>query len=406
MTEKSHTQKTIAIIGGGPAGLMAAEILATAGMAVTIYDHKPSVGRKFLMAGRGGLNLTHSEDFEPFMQRYGSAAPNRLPAIQNFTPTQLRQWCEDLGQETFIGSSGRVFPKSLKASPLLRAWLERLNALGVTINLNHHWTGWDNDALTFTTPQGPITVKPDATLLALGGGSWAKLGSDGSWTELLKNKGIPVAPLRPSNSGFTVQWSDILKTRFAGQPLKTVTLSYGNQTIPGDMMITETGIEGGPVYALSSALRNDLDAEKPATLHIDLKPGLTPDAIRQKLSTPRGGQSFSTYLQKSLGLPPISINLLRECAGDCSAMGPDKLARILKALPLTVSGTASIDRAISTSGGVTFDSIDENYMLKKLPGIFVAGEMLDWEAPTGGYLLQACFSTAVAAANGILKHLK
>ena len=231
MTEKSHTQKTIAIIGGGPAGLMAAEILATAGMAVTIYDHKPSIGRKFLMAGRGGLNLTHSEDFESFMQRYGSAASNLLPAIENFTPTQLRQWCEDLGQETFIGTSGRVFPKSLKASPLLRAWLERLKTLSVSIALNHHWTGWNNDALTFTTPEGAITVNPDATLLALGGGSWAKLGSDGGWVNMLAERGVAVAPLRPANGGFAVDWSATLRERFAGAPLKRIVIRIADEKL-------------------------------------------------------------------------------------------------------------------------------------------------------------------------------
>ena len=406
MTIKTSPSKTIAIIGGGPAGLMAAEILGKAGMQVTIYDHKPSVGRKFLMAGRGGLNLTHSENFETFLKNYGSAAQHLRPAIESFPPAQLCEWCEDLGQETFIGSSGRVFPKSLKASPLLRAWLERLNTLGVTILLNHRWAGWDRSDLTFTTPVGPLKIKPDATLLALGGGSWAKLGSDGAWTELLKQKGISVSALRPANSGFTVAWSEILKTRFAGQPVKTITLNYAGQSIPGDLMISESGIEGGPVYALSASLRNDLDAGKSVTVTIDLKPALTVQALKQKLALPRGSQSFSTWLQKSIGLPPIAINLLRECAGDCSSMPADKLATALKAVPLTLSGTAPIDRAISTAGGITFDSIDQNFMLKKLPGVFVAGEMLDWEAPTGGYLLQASFSTAAAAANGILQYLK
>lgn len=405
MTIKTTHSKSIAIIGGGPAGLIAAEILGRAGIQVTIYDHKPSLGRKFLMAGRGGLNLTHSEDFETFLKRYGPATQYLRPAIEAFPPAQLCEWCEDLGQETFIGSSGRVFPKSLKASPLLRAWLERLNTLGITILVNHRWTGWNGNDLTFTTPGGPLNVKSDATLLALGGGSWAKLGSDGAWTELLEQKGVSVSKLRPANSGFTVAWSDILKTRFAGQPLKTITLTYAGQSIPGDLMISESGIEGGPVYALSAALRNDLDAGKPVTLTIDLKPALSLQALKQKLSLPRGSQSFSTWLQKSIGLPPVAINLLRECSGDCSSLSADKLAATLKSVPLTLSGTSPIDRAISTAGGIPFASIDENYMLKALPGIFVAGEMLDWEAPTGGYLLQACFSTAVAAANGIIKTL-
>lgn len=404
MTPILPHKPSIAIIGGGPAGLMAAETLASAGMSVTVYDHKPSLGRKLLMAGRGGLNLTHSEPFEKFIKRYGAASNVLRPALTQFTPNHLQEWCEGLGQPTFIGTSGRIFPKTLKASPLLRAWIKRLDALGVTFALNHEWQGWDEAGHLVFNQQ--TKNKPDATLLALGGGSWAKLGSDAAWVKILTDQNIPLCPLRPANCGFTSAWSDIFKTRFAGQPLKTVSLIFKGQTIPGEIMITDRGIEGGAVYALSSLIRDALDNNSEGTVvAIDLKPGLSPVSLKQKLEGPRGSQSFSTYLQKRLGLSPVAINLLRECVGDLSQASPSALTAAIKAVPIKLIAPFPIDCAISTAGGIKLDALDKNFMLKAKPGVFAAGEMLDWEAPTGGYLLQATFSTSIAAAKGIINWL-
>jgi uncharacterized flavoprotein (TIGR03862 family) len=394
----------VAVIGAGPAGLMAAETLAGAGAKVTVYDRMPSPGRKFLMAGRGGLNLTHSEPLDRFMTRYGPASPFLEPSIQAFTPANFRQWCEGLGQPVFVGSSGRVFPKSFKASPLLRAWLSRLESLGVSLALRHHWTGWDEAGnLVFSRPDRHEShVEADATLLALGGASWPKLGSDGGWVDILKNHGIPVSPLRPANCGFTVAWSDIFRQRFSGQPLKPVTLTFAGATLPGEVMIDEKGVEGGLIYAFSRSIRDEIDRSAQATILLDLRPGLSLSDLSARLDKPRGRDSFSNYLRKTTGLPPVAIGLVHESGGSDLA-GP-QLALRIKSLPVCVTSPFPIAGAISSAGGVPFAALDEYLMLSGKPGVFAAGEMLDWEAPTGGYLLQASFSTAIRAAQGILRY--
>lgn len=401
-----HVVKQVAIIGGGPAGLMAAEIIAQRGHTVTVYERMPSLARKLLMAGRGGLNLTHSEDLAQFIPRYREAADHLRPAITAFTPDTLRAWCEGLGQPTFIGSSGRVFPQAFKASPLLRAWQARLADLGVSIRLKTRWTGWDEqNRLVFTGADGQMqTVEADAVLLALGGASWPKLGSDGHWTDILAARGVPIHTLRPANCGFTVGWSDIFRQRFAGTPIKPLALSFGTDQIRGEAMITDTGIEGGAIYALSAPLREAIEKDGHATLNLDLRPDLALDALEKRLSTPRGRLSLSNHLRKSAGLSPVAIGLLRE-AGDISTLPPDTLAARIKALPLRLNAPFGLERAISSAGGIALDALDDAYMLKNLPGVFCAGEMLDWEAPTGGYLLQASFATAVAAAQGLLSWL-
>lgn len=394
--------KKVIIIGSGPAGLMAAEIIAKAGVAVTVYDHKPSPGRKFLMAGRGGLNLTHTEDLGDFIARYGDAAENLRPFIEKYPPSALRAWCDDLGEATFAGTSGRVFPKSFKTSPLLRAWLARLEKLGVTFKFSCEWQGWDKNG-------NPVfngaPEKADALLLALGGASWPRLGSDGGWVKYLTEKNITVSPLRPSNCGFLVAWSDIFREKFAGQPLKPVTASFGTHAIQGEIMISARGIEGGAVYALSSLLREEIIKKGETVITLDLRPGVSLDDLTQRLRAPKRGKSFSNFLRKEGGLSPVAAGILREVEKDVQDMPPEKLAQLIKALPLPLTKTFPIDRAISSAGGIVFDELDENLMLKKLPNVFAAGEMLDWEAPTGGYLLQATFSTAVRVAEGILKRL-
>jgi uncharacterized flavoprotein (TIGR03862 family) len=400
----------VAVIGAGPAGLMAAEVLAKAGARVTVFDAMPSAGRKFLMAGRGGLNLTHSEPLPDFLKRYGAAESKLTPAIESFTPTDLRSWSDVLGQPTFIGSSGRVFPEAFKASPLLRAWLRRLGDSGVSFAFRHRWIGWSADgALRFEMPEGERLVAAKATVLALGGASWAKLGSDGVWVDLLAAKGVSIAPLRPANVGFDVAWSDIFKDRFEGQPLKGIALSFGAHAVRGEAMVTRSGIEGGGIYALSSVLREAVMTDGKAVLQIALRPDLDGGELTRKLAAPRGKQSFSNFLRKALHLSPVAIGLLQEMAiaegVQLAALAPEKLAALINAVPITVTGVAPIARAISTAGGITFDEIDDAFMLKRLPGVFVAGEMLDWEAPTGGYLLQASFATGVAAGQGVQKYL-
>ncbi|WP_246756283.1 TIGR03862 family flavoprotein [Bradyrhizobium neotropicale] len=389
---------------------MAAEVLAQAGALVTIYDAMPSAGRKFLMAGRGGLNLTHSEPLPKFLARYREAMPHLEAAIEAFPPQALRDWSEALGQPTFVGSSGRVFPKAFKASPVLRAWLRRLDGAAVRLLLRHRWSGWDNDGrLLFQTPEGTRAVEARATILALGGASWPRLGSDGSWVDVLATKGIKISPLRPANSGFIVAWSDIFRDRFEGQPLKSVALSIGGQTVRGEAIVTRTGIEGGAIYALSADLREAILRDGEATLAIALRPDLSVDELAAKLSTPKGKQSFSNFLRKTANLSPVAIGLLQEAAKasgqSLPSLPPADLARLLNAVPLRLSGTAPIARAISTAGGIAFDELDDNFMLHRLPGIFAAGEMLDWEAPTGGYLLQASFATGAAVGKGVMKWL-
>lgn len=409
MHVESDLFKNITIIGGGPAGLFAAEILATAGHRVTVYERKPTVGRKFLMAGRGGLNLTHSEDYPDFIARYGGRAELLAPLIKTFSPRALQEWCEGLGQETFVGTSGRIFPVALKASPLLRAWQERLENLGVQIKVNCEWRGWDADGgLVFAMADGQVQpVKADAVLLALGGASWPRLGSDGSWVEILQKQSIPLAPLRPANCGFTVSWTDVFRQRFAGHPVKPVVVHYAGRMVQGEMMITDQGIEGGVIYALSALIRDGIAKDGGAVLTLDLRPGLSVEDLTRRLSAPRGSRSLSTHLQKSGGLSPVAINLLRENTGGKPVADetPQGLARLIKALPLTLNAPFPIDRAISTAGGICFEALDESFMLRSMPGVFAAGEMLDWEAPTGGYLLQASFATAYHAAHGMLNWL-
>jgi hypothetical protein len=401
----------IAIIGAGPAGLMAAEVLANGGASVTVYDAMPSVGRKFLMAGRGGLNLTHSEPLPQFLARYGNAMPHLKAAIEAFSPSALREWSEGLGQPTFVGSSGRIFPQAFKASPLLRAWLRRLDANGVQFALRHRWTGWDDDGhLLFETPGGQRAVDARAVVLALGGASWPRLGSDGSWAEALAAKDVTVSPLRPANCGFTVVWSDIFRDRFQGQPLKGIALSFGVHTVRGEAMITAAGIEGGAIYALSAPLREAVLDQGQATLHIALRPDLGRSDLAGRLAAPRAKQSFSNWLRKAAHLSPVGIGLLQEsaiaAAVSLSSLPATELAGWINSVPVQLDGVAPIARAISTAGGIAFDELDDGFMVRRLPGIFAAGEMLDWEAPTGGYLLQASFATGAAAGRGVLRWLE
>jgi uncharacterized flavoprotein (TIGR03862 family) len=400
----------VAVIGAGPAGLMAAEVLAQGGARVTIYDAMPSAGRKFLMAGRGGLNLTHSETLPEFLRRYGAAEPRLAPPIEAFPPDALRAWSEALGQPTFVGSSGRVFPEAFKASPLLRAWLRRLDAIGVKFALRHRWTGWDGDGkLSFLAPDEKITVNAAATVLALGGASWPRLGSDGGWVETLVARGVLVTPLLPSNCAFGVRWSPVFRERHAGCPLKGIALRFGGSTVRGEIMLTQTGIEGGPVYALSASLREEIRAHGSAVAFVALRPDMPTSELTARLSGPRGKSSLATHLRRKLKLTPAGVGLMQEAAlalRDALTLMPmDELAVNVNSVPVLLTSIAPITRAISTAGGIAFDELDPNFMLRKLPGVFAAGEMLDWEAPTGGYLLQASFATGAAAGRGALKYL-
>jgi len=387
---------------------MAAEALAR-GADVTVYDRMPSAGRKFLMAGRGGLNLTHGEELEQFLARYGAAAPALRAAIERFPPDAVQAWCEGLGQPTFVGSSGRVFPRAMKASPLLRAWLRRLDAAGVRFAFRHRWTGWDGERLTFEAPGGGIARDAAATVLALGGASWPRLGSDGGWVAPLTGAGVKVTPLEPSNSGFVANWSEYVR-RQAGQPLKRLALSFGDRVVRGEAIITASGLEGGGIYALSAPLRDAIAVSGEAILHIALRPDVSAEEIERRLGAPRGKQSLSTFLRKALTLSPAEIALLHEVTvargQRLAALEHAAFARLVNAVPITLTGVAPIARAISTAGGIPFGEVDASFMLRKRPGVFVAGEMLDWEAPTGGYLLQASFATGAAAGQGALGWVK
>lgn len=403
----TQSPSKVAIIGGGPAGLMAAQALLPAGAEVHLFDAMPSLGRKFLMAGKSGLNLTHSEPLETFLTRFGDASPALSDAMRAQGPQALRDWAASLGIETFIGSSGRIFPKDFKAAPLLRAWLKDLRRQGLVTHVRHRWQGWTEEgALLFETPSGSAEVKADATILALGGASWPQLGSDASWTAWLEARGVTVNGFRPANCGFDVHWSEHLRTRFAGAPVKSVVLSFDGENHRDEFVISETGIEGSGVYALSAALRDALDTKGAATLTLDLAPDRSADRLAADLARPRKGQSLANHLRKAAGIEGVKAALLRECLPKESFDDPVRLAAGIKALPLTLEGTRPIAEAISSAGGVSFDELDAHFMLKKLPGIFCAGEMLDWEAPTGGYLLTACFATGKAAGLGAAQWLR
>ena len=418
MTDELPVAAPVAVLGGGPAGLMAAEVLSTAGVAVHLFDAMPSVGRKFLLAGKGGLNLTHSEDATAFVRRYGARAPDVSPWLKAFDADAVRAWARGLGVETFVGTSGRVFPTDLKAAPLLRAWLQRLRhpaagGVPVQFHMRHRWTGWsDANTLGFDTPHGAVQVQARAVVLALGGASWARLGSDGAWVPWLSAQGVPVAPLQPSNCGFDRAggWSDHFRERFAGQPFKTVAIRFTDtlgQTFQrqGEFVATATGVEGSLIYAASAALRDEIARSGSATLHIDLLPGLPPERVLKEVQHPRGSRSLSSHLKSRLNLQGIKMALLHEVLPKDAMADPVRLASAIKAVPLTLSAARPIDEAISSAGGVPFDALTPDLMLKAMPGVFCAGEMVDWEAPTGGYLLTACLASGRCAGQGVLAHL-
>lgn len=421
------TARVVAVIGGGPAGLMAAEVLAAGGARVELFDAMPSVGRKFLLAGKGGLNLTHSEPLEAFLDRFGARRGVLEPMLCAFGPAELRAWAQRLGVTTFVGSSGRVFPTDLKAAPLLRAWLHRLRGAGVSFHMRHRWRGWGEGGgaqpapLRFDAPHGELEFAADAVVLALGGASWARLGSDGAWLPLLAARGVEVAPLRPSNCGFEVArsgandallagWSAFFRGRFAGQPMKNVALSVAGADgvrfqQAGEFVVTEKGVEGSLVYAASAIARELIESEGRARVHIDLLPGRSADFVQAETARPRGSRSLSTHLKSRLDIDGVKAALLHELLSRDTIADPARLARALKALPLTLVATRPIDEAISSAGGVRFEALTDDLMLRALPGVFCAGEMLDWEAPTGGYLLSASFATGAAAARGVLRRL-
>ncbi len=401
----------IAIIGGGPAGLMAAESASAAGAEVDLYDAMASVGRKFLLAGKGGLNLTHSEPAEKFLARYGARRAPIEPLLASFGPAELRAWAAGLGIKTFEGSSGRVFPKDLKAAPLLRAWIRRLRQAGVRFHMRHRWSGWDEQgALCFTTPEGSRSVQADAAVLALGGGSWPKLGSDASWVPLLAGRGLHIVPLQPANCGFDVGWSEHFRTKFAGHPVKSVAIIMRNEAgaeswHPGEFVITETGVEGGVIYAVSASLRDEILAKGVATLRLDLAPDRDVPRLAHDLARPRGKRTMATHLQRQAHIEGVKAGLLREVVSKEDFADPARLAAAIKSLPLRLVAARPLAEAISTAGGVSFDALDKRLMIRSLPGLFCAGEMLDWEAPTGGYLLTACFATGKAAGVGAVAWL-
>lgn len=401
------TQSAVAIIGGGPAGLMAAEVLSQNGVQTDVYDAMPSVGRKFLMAGKGGMNITHAEPFEEFITRYGAHRADIEPLLHAFSPDALREWTHGLGITTFTGTSGRVFPTDMKAAPLLRAWLHRLRKGGVRFHVRHRWTGWDSqNSLCFSTPDGGHIAKADAVLFALGGASWPQLGSDGAWIPLLTQRGINIAPLRPSNCGFDIAWSAHFRERFVGEPLKSVAASFKIIRKHGECVISKHGIEGGLIYTLSAALRDEIEHSGSAILNIDLLPDWSLQRVQTEVSHPRGSRSLSSHLQSRLGLKGVKANLLHEVLSTEQMHDPALVATTIKSLPLRLIAPRPLSEAISSAGGVMFESLNEKLMLKNLPGIFCAGEMLDWEAPTGGYLLTACFASGYTAGNGVLNWLQ
>jgi uncharacterized flavoprotein (TIGR03862 family) len=406
--------KTVAIIGGGPAGLMAAEVLSLRGVKVDVYDSMSSLGRKFLLAGKSGLNLTHSEPFEKFISRYGNRKKEVEKWLLDFTPDILREWARGLGVETFVGTSGRVFPKEMKASPLLRAWLKGLNEEGVKFHLKHKWNGFlaagDGDEskvnIKFETPDGIKSIKADAVILALGGGSWRRLGSDGAWVNWLSQAGVKIEALKPSNCGFDVEWSPIFKEKFDGHPIKSVILSFGEFRQQGEFIVTKEGVEGSLIYAASALMRDEILSNGKAVMLLDLAPDKTEAQLIEKLSKPRGSRSMASHLEKTVGMKGVKAGLLREFVPKDEFDKMERLAFYIKQLPVTLIATRPLDEAISSAGGVMFDSLDENLMIRELPGVFCAGEMLDWEAPTGGYLLTACFASGRKAGAGVMKWIE
>ncbi len=402
----------IAVIGGGPAGLMAAEVAISRGARVDVYDAMPSVGRKFLLAGKGGLNLTHSEPAEKFLARYGARRAEIQQLLNGFGPDALREWARGLGVETFVGTSGRIFPIDLKSAPLLRKWLRRLRHSGVAIHVRHRWCGWDeNGALRFATPQGDRLVSSDAVILTLGGGSWPRLGSDGAWVPLLAERGVSINPLRPANCGFDVNWSQHLRTRFAGHPVKPVVVSgislEGNEfRQQGELVVTEAGMEGGVIYAVSAWLRDEIAAKGVAHIRLDLAPDRALARIINDLSRPRGSRSMASHLKRCVGIEGVKACLLREFVPKQDFFDPVLLGASIKALPIQLVAPRPMEEAISTAGGVAFETLDARLMIGALPGVFCAGEMLDWEAPTGGYLLTACFASGHTAGAGAVAWLQ
>ncbi len=403
---------TIAIVGGGPAGLMAAEVAAAGGAQVHLYDAMASVGRKFLLAGKGGLNLTHSEPLEPFLSRYGARRPQLAPMIESFGPEALRQWARDLGVDTFVGTSGRVFPADLKSAPLLRAWLRRLRQAGVQFHVRHRWTGWDEQGrLRFTRPDGAHAVPYEAVILALGGASWPNLGSDAAWVPLLAGRKVPIAPLVPANCGFDVKWTDHFRSKFAGQAVKSVgvVVKTTDDVVirrQGEFVITETGLEGGLIYAVSAQLRDVLQTKGTATLRLDLSPDRDVKRLIKDLSQPKGKRTMATHLERRAGIAGVKAGLLREIVPKEEFNDPVRVAAAIKSLPVRLVSARPLEEAISTAGGVAFKALDARLMLRGLPGVFCAGEMLDWEAPTGGYLLTACLASGRTAGAGAVAWLK
>ncbi len=408
MSASPAADNSVAIIGGGPAGLAAAEVLADAGVAAHVYDAMPSVGRKFLLAGKGGLNLTHSEALPAFTQRYGTRASQVAAWLDAWSPEALRAWAAQLGVDTFVGSSGRVFPTDLKAAPLLRAWLHRLRERGVVFHMRHRWRGWSGDgALCFASPQGEVTARPRATVLALGGASWPQLGSDGAWVPWLREAGVEVAPLRPANCGFDVTpaWSAHLRQRFAGAPIKPVVLRVASFERQGEFVLSDYGVEGSLIYAASALIRDAIEADGRTTITLDLLPDHVGERVRREVAHPRGSRSLGSHLKSRLGLEGAKIALLHELLPRETIADAARLATAIKALPITLSAPRPIAQAISTAGGVALESLDEHLMLRARPGVFCAGEMLDWEAPTGGYLLQASMASGRVAGQGALGYL-